>query len=464
MNNSFLTDFLMISSPLALTFLAILLILFALMFLLKKKHVNFSIRTIIGTVIGIILGVVIQIVAKTPDNPLDIVWINETTKWYSLFGNGFIDLIRMIVIPLIVVSIIHVIISIKNSSNMKELTSKTIFAYIINVLIASTIGIIVANLFRLGLSGNATNVTAEIKEVKNFVDILRNLIPKNPVEAMVNTNIIAVVIFSAFVGVAAKKMSSIYKSQINSFISLIDALHKIIISIAMSIISLIPYAVIPLMANSIAQRGLKSILDVLTFIIALYVGMIIMFGVHLLALSLFGFNPIIYLKKAIAPLFLGFTSRSSLGTLPVAVETLTTSMGATDSTSAFVMGLGTTAGQAGCAGVFGAMVVINVANMSGTPLNFAFYLMTIIVVTVSSFGIAGIPGGGHTVASSVLSGIGLTPFFEYVGPILAVDPILDMGRTCLNINGGLTISLIVDKLLKQINMDKFNDKNLKLDS
>ena len=95
------------------------------------------------------------------------------------------------------------------------------------------------------------------------------------------------------------------------------------------------------MANSIAQRGLKSILDVLTFIIALYVGMIIMFGVHLLALSLFGFNPIIYLKKAIAPLFLGFTSRSSLGTLPVAVETLTTSMGATDSTSAFVMGLGT---------------------------------------------------------------------------------------------------------------------------
>ena len=81
MNNSFLTDFLMISSPLALTFLAILLILFALMFLLKKKHVNFSIRTIIGTVIGIILGVVIQIVAKTPDNPLDIVWINETTKW-----------------------------------------------------------------------------------------------------------------------------------------------------------------------------------------------------------------------------------------------------------------------------------------------------------------------------------------------------------------------------------------------
>ena len=92
--------------------------------ILEEKHISFSIRTIIGTIIGILLGVVIQLVSRTPENPLDITWINETTKWYSLFGNGFIDLIRMIVIPLIVISIIHVIISIKNSSNIKNLTSK----------------------------------------------------------------------------------------------------------------------------------------------------------------------------------------------------------------------------------------------------------------------------------------------------------------------------------------------------
>ncbi len=114
---------------------------------------------------------------------------------------------------------------------------------------------------------------------------------------MVNTNIIAVVIFSAFVGIATKKMASIYKTQISTFVNLIDALHKIIVSIAMSIISLIPYAVIPLMANSIAQRGLKSILEVLTFIVAMYVAMAIMFVVHLIALSIFGLNPIIYLKN-----------------------------------------------------------------------------------------------------------------------------------------------------------------------
>ena len=453
----------MVSSLPTLIFLAILALLFIIMFYLKKKHINFSVRTIIGTLIGIILGVAIQLIVKTPDNPLDIVWVKETTKWYSLFGNGFIDLIRMIVIPLIVVSIIHVIISIKNSSNVRQLTSKTIISYIINVLIASIVGIIVASIFGLGINGNNLTSSTEIAEVKNFVDILRNLIPKNPIESMVNTNIIAIVVFSAFIGVPAKKMSSIYKSHIDSFVNLIDALHKIIISVAMSIISLVPYAVIPLMANSIAQRGLKSILDVLTFIIALYVGVIAMFIVHLLALWLFGFSPAIYLKKVITPLFLAFTSRSSLGTLPVAVETLTKSMGVTDSTSAFVMGLGSTAGQAGCAGVFGAMVVITIANMSGTPLTFAFYLMTVIVVTVSSFGIAGIPGGGHTVASSVLSGTGLSSFFEFVGPILAIDPVLDMGRTCLNVNGALTISLIVDKSLKQIDMKTFNDKTIKLD-
>lgn len=462
MNNSFLSDFLMISSPLSLIFLGLLILLFFFMLFLKKKRVNFSIRTIIGTVIGIILGITIQLLAKTPESPMDITWIKETTKWYSLFGNGFIDLIRMIVIPLIMLSIIHVIVSIKNSANMKELTSKTIIAYLINVFIASIVGILIANLFKLGVSSNVVNSNYEIKEVKNFIDILRNLIPKNPIDSMVNTNVIAIVIFSAFIGVAAKKMSSIYKTQINSFINLVDALHKVIISVAMSIINLVPYAVIPLMTNSIAQRGMKSAVEVLRFIIALYVAVIIMFCIHLIALYLFGFNPIKYLKKAVAPLFLAFTSRSSMGTLPVAVETLTKSMGASDSTSAFVMGLGTTAGQAGCAGIFGAMVVINTANMSGISLDFAFYFMTVIVVTVTSFGIAGVPGGGHTVASSVLSGTGLTSSFEYVGPILAVDPILDMGRTFLNINGAITVSLIVDKSLNQLNMETFKDENIKL--
>lgn len=462
MENSFLTSFLMISSPLSLTFLAVLILLFVLMYFLKKQKVSFSIRTIIGTVIGVIIGIAIQLIGKTPENPMDITWIKETTKWYSLFGNGFIDLIRMIVIPLIVVSIIYVIISIKNSSNMKQLTSKTVIAYVVNVFIACIIGIIIANLFNLGSSSTLSNSSYEIKEIKSFVDIIRNLIPKNPVDSMVNTNVIAIVIFSAFVGIAAKKMSSIYKTQIDSFVKLIEALHKIIISIAMSIINLVPYAVIPLMTNSIAQRGMKSALDVITFIIALYVAVAIMFVVHLIALYLFGYNPLTYLKKAVAPLFLAFTSRSSVGTLPVAVETLTNSMGITDSTAAFVMGLGTTAGQAGCAGIFGAMVVMNTANMSGMALTFSFYLMTIIVVTVSSFGIAGIPGGGHTVASSVLSGTGLTSSFEYVGPILAVDPILDMGRTLLNINGALTVSLIVDKSLKQVNMETFNNKDIKL--
>ncbi len=463
MDNSFLTDFLMISSPIALSFLVILILLILFMIYLKQKHISFSVRTIIGIVIGVVLGIIIQLMAKTPQDPLSITWVNETTKWYSLLGNGFIDLIRMIVIPLIVVSIIHTIISIKNTSSISKLTSKTIIAYIVNVLIASIIGIVVASIFKLGVNENSIGSTTQIAKVKNFVDILRNLIPKNPIEAMVNTNIIAIVIFSAFIGIAAKKMSSIYKTQIASFTDLIEALHKIIISIAMTIIDLVPYAVIPLMSNSIAQRGLKSILDVLTFIIALYIAMIAMFIVHLLALWVFGFSPVTYLKKVVAPLFLAFTSRSSLGTLPVAVETLTKSMGVTDSTSAFVMGLGSTAGQAGCAGVFGSMVVIKIANMSSTPLNFAFYLMAIIVVTVSSFGIAGIPGGGYTVASSVLSGTGLSPFFEFVGPTLAVDPVLDMGRTCLNVNGGLTISLIVDKSLKQIDMKTFNNENLKLD-
>ena len=139
-------------------------------------------------------------------------------------------------------------------------------------------------------------------------------------------------------------MGKIYAKKMETFNKLIEASHKIIVSITMSIINLMPYAIIPLLANTIAQRGIKSILDVILFIVALYIAVIIMFLVHMILLSVFGFNPITYIKKAIPVLILAFTSRSSLGCLPVTIETLE-SMGCNSSTSTFVSSLGSTTGM-----------------------------------------------------------------------------------------------------------------------
>ena len=463
MENSFLTSFLMISSPLSLTFLAVLILLFVLMYFLKKQKVSFSVRTIIGTIIGVILGVVIQLIGKTPENPMEVTWINETTKWYSLFGNGFIDLIRMLVIPLIVVSIIHIIINMKQYTKIKQLTIYTIVTLFATVIISAFVGIAVAYLFKLGVNSNASIEISKANEIKSLVDIIRNLIPKNPIEAMSKSNVIAVVIFSIFVGVGAKKMSKPFAKTMESFSNLIEALHKIIISITMTVINLMPYAVVPLLANTIAQKGIKSILDVILFIIALYISVIIVFIIHLLLLALFKYNPITYIKKSFPLLLLAFTSRSSLGCIPMTLETLE-SLGGNKSTSTFVASLGATTGMNGCAGVFPGMIVIMIANMTGTQINLSFLVMSLLVITISSIGIAGVPGTSTTSASINLSAVGLGQYFDLTSPILAIDPLLDMARTMLNVNGVTVTSLIVDKKLNQIDMNKFNDMNLKIDN
>lgn len=463
MDNTFLKDFLMISSPSTIVWLLVLVILFALMVFLKKKHISLSNRMLIGTGLGILLGLAIQFIAKFPDNPLDITWINESTKWYSLFGNGFIDLIRMIVVPLIIISIIHIIINMKQSAKIKKLTIYTLIVLFSTVAIASLIGIGVASIFKLGINSNITSGTAEIKEVKSLIDVFRELIPQNPIAAMSNSNVIAVVIFSIFIGTAAKKMNKAFSKTMEVFNKLIDASHKIIISVTMTIINLMPYAVIPLLANTIAQRGVKSILDVILFIVALYIATILMFIVHMLLLTMFGFNPITYIKKSFSLLLLAFTSRSSLGCIPVTIETLN-SLGCNESTSTFIASFGATTGMNGCAGIFPGMLIVMVANITGNPINPSFLIMALIVITISSIGIAGVPGTATTSASINLSAVGFGQYFDLTSPVLAVDPVLDMARTAININGVLTTSLIVDKKLKQVNMDIFNDMSKKMDN
>ena len=463
MENNFLSKFLMISSFNTLIWIFILIAIFIFMFMIKKKQISFSNRMLIGTGVGILLGLSIQFISKFPENPTQVTWINESTKWFSLFGNGFIDLIRMLVIPLIVVSIIHIIINMKQYTKIKQLTIYTIVTLFATVIISAFVGIAVAYLFKLGVNSNASIEISKANEIKSLVDIIRNLIPKNPIEAMSKSNVIAVVIFSIFVGVGAKKMSKPFAKTMESFSNLIEALHKIIISITMTVINLMPYAVVPLLANTIAQKGIKSILDVILFIIALYISVIIVFIIHLLLLALFKYNPITYIKKSFPLLLLAFTSRSSLGCIPMTLETLE-SLGGNKSTSTFVASLGATTGMNGCAGVFPGMIVIMIANMTGTQINLSFLVMSLLVITISSIGIAGVPGTSTTSASINLSAVGLGQYFDLTSPILAIDPLLDMARTMLNVNGVTVTSLIVDKKLNQIDMNKFNDMNLKIDN
>lgn len=459
MNNVFFKEFLKISDVKTIIFLVVLgVILFALNKLPKKKF-SFSAKVMIATVVGLILGLVIQFTAGFPNNPMELTFVAETTLWYSLLGGGFISFIRMLVIPLVMVSIIHVIINMKEDAKLGALVKRTLVITLMMVAISVALGIFLGKTFNVGHVEQA--VAAEgvnkIREVKNIVDTLKALIPANPVEAMVNLNIVGLVIFSAMLGVAAKRMSKKYMEIVSPFFALINAMQKIIVSMAMSIIKWMPLAVVPLLANTIAQKGISAIVEVSKFILVLYFAVAVMFVIQMIAVAMFGLNPITYVKKCISLLILAFTSRSSVGCLPVTISTLTNKLGVSESTASFVGSFGTTAGMQGCAGIFPALTIVFVTNMSGHSVDLTLIVMSIIVVSIGSLGIAGIPGTATMAASVGLSGTGLAGLFPLVNPILAIDPIIDMPRTMLNVIGSVTNAIMVDKSLGQINLSVYND-------
>ncbi|MEG0236958.1 cation:dicarboxylate symporter family transporter [Cetobacterium sp.] len=463
MNNVFFEQFLMISDLKTVGFLVALLVILFLINMLPKKKFNFSAKVMVATVVGLILGLAIQFVAGFPENPMELTFVKETTLWYSLLGGGFISLIRMLVIPLVMVSIIHVIINMKEDANLGDLVKRSLIITLVMVAISVGVGLLLGNLFEVGkVSTDAVQAVAteggrKIREVSNIVDTLKALIPSNPVEAMVKLNIVGLVIFSAVVGVAAKRMSKKYMDTVKPFFDLINASQKIIVSMAMSIIRWMPLAVVPLLANTIAQKGIGAIAEVGKFIAVLYLATAVMFVIQMIAVSFFGLNPFTYVKKSISLMILAFTSRSSVGCLPVTISTLTNKLGVSESTASFVASFGTTAGMQGCAGIFPALTIVFVTNMSGHPIDATLIVMSIIVVAISSLGIAGIPGTATMAASVALSGTGLAAMFPLINPILAIDPIIDMPRTMLNVIGSVTNALMVDKSLGNLNHEVYQD-------
>ena len=455
-DSSFLSQFLMITDIKTVIFIAVLIGTFFIVKQFEKKKIKFSTRTIYATIIGLILGVIIQLVAGLPENPSEVTWLQEVTKWYGLFGSGFMDLLKMLVVPMVFVSILRVIINMGEGDDLGKLTFRSLGMLLMTTAIAAIVGIVVGNVMKLGVGTDVVASTeTELREITPLVDTLRGLLPSNPVASMADGNIVAIIIFATFLGLAVKRLSKKYLDVIKPFIDLVEAFYKIIVSVAMTVIKFMPYAVVALLANTITARGLSSMISVVQFIVALYISVAIMFVIHLVIVAINGLNPITYIKNAAEPLLLAFTSRSSLGTLPVTIDALTKNQGVEEGVASFTASLGANMGMNGCAGIYPALMAVTIANMAGVEMNASFYAMLLVVITISSLGIAGLPGTATMAVSVVLSGVGIGAHFPLAGGILAIDPILDMGRTMLNVNGSTTTAVVVGKSLNKLNKETF---------
>jgi L-cystine uptake protein TcyP (sodium:dicarboxylate symporter family) len=448
----------MISDWKTILMMVVLVGTFAIIKACEKKNISFTKRTIIATTIGLAIGVVVQLAAGTPDDPSKVAWMAETSKWYHLFGSGFMSILKMIVVPMVFVSILRVIISMAEGEDLSSLTFKSLGTIMSMTAIAGVVGIVVGKAMGLGLGYQTVyDKATNINEIQPIVDTFLALLPSNPIEAMATTNVVGVIIFAAFLGIAIRRQNKKYREVIKPFVDLVEATYKIIMSVAMTIIKLMPYAIVAMLATTIIDNGIATLMPVLEFIVAIYIAIIIMFAIELVALAVFGLNPITYIKKVTDPLLLGFTSRSTLGTLPVSIKTMTNKLGLEENLGSFVGGLGANIGLAACAAIFPALVCVMITNMVGIQMDATFYAMLFVVIAISAFGIAGIPGTATVAVSVVLSAMGMGDYFPLIGAILAVDPIIDMGRTLLNVNSGIVESLIVGKLTGKIDMKVYNE-------
>lgn len=460
MDKQFFQMFLMFSQ---IQTVAIITILFVIFYILKKmrdKKVNFSLRMLFALFIGLGFGFALQYLAQFPDSKeaSTIIWYNEAKHWFGFVSSIFVAFIKMLVIPLVGICIVKVIIEIDKNIKISSLLSISLFWILFSTAIAASLGILLAYNFQLGDNFTVHEGTRQIREIQTFSSIILGLIPSNIISVMNKENIIAIVIFAFFVGICAKKVSKKeeYTQTFQTFENFVLVFYNIMMNMTATVIRFMPYAVVCMMANVLLSNGFEAIKTAGIFIILIYIAMFIMFGVHFLLLASQGLNPIKYAKKAFPVWLFAFSSRSSLGTLPMTTSTLQNKFGVNPAVANFVASIGTTTGLNGCAGYFPAMAAIFVAFATHTPIDFTFALMIVLVAVIGSLGIAGVPGSATMAASIMLAGIGFGNNFVMLSLILAIDPIIDMARTASNVSGAMTSALCTAKNLKAIDKEIYN--------
>ena len=403
---------------------------------------NFNVRSFIALFLGIGLGCAFKSVILR----YHVVHLPYLESALSFVANAYIDLLKMLIVPLIITSIINAVANLRQHQGryLTEISLKSVAILLIMTAISAWIGFAIAAWMHLGedlnLSGHVLNMPVVHQDLaQTFLSML----PSNPIKAMAANNVIAVVVFALFLGVAVIQAHRLDKAKTDAFVGFIESAFHVVKRLAAMVISLTPYGVLALLIEMVMQQGLSTLMEMIHYVGAIYLAMLFVLGMHFLILLYFKVTPARYLKNVWRALFVAFTTRSSFGTLPVTMSSLSDRMKVAPSVANFVPGIGATLGMNACAGIFPAMVVVMTLNYIGQPITFEIFLLVGLFNMIASLGLSGLPGTAYVAAGVTLSSLGLP--FTLIPLVQGVDPIVDMGRTMTNINGVMTTAIAVDK-------------------
>jgi L-cystine uptake protein TcyP (sodium:dicarboxylate symporter family) len=448
--------------------IALFLGLIAILYRMQQKQVSFSKRVFAALGLGLIFGLILnQVYGITSEVTSDSI------NWFNIVGSGYVKLLQMIVMPLIFVSIVVAFTKLKLTKNIGKISVLVIGILLGTTAISAAIGIGVALGFGLdgieldqGAAETARNEllkprAAAVQEMTLPQQIVEFL-PSNPFQDLTGarpTSTIAVLIFAAIIGLAYLGVNRRDPEQGAFFAKIIDTLYAITMRVVTLILRLTPYGILAIITKVAATSDYDAIAKLGKFVIASYVALILMFIVHLLLLMLAKLNPSQYVKKAFPTLTFAFTSRTSAGTLPLNIKTQTKDLGVSEGIANFAASFGLSIGQNGCAGIYPAMLAVMVAPAAGVdPISFSFILTLILVVAISSFGVAGVGGGATFAALIVLSVMNLP--VAIVGLLISVEPLIDMGRTALNVSGSMTAGVLTSKATGELDTAVYAQKEL----
>lgn len=424
----------------------------------RKGGASVSSNVLLSVLIGVVLGGLMQAAWG-----LGSAAVTGTMTWVGVVGGIYVRLLQMVVVPLVFISILAAVTKLHDAKALGAISGGVLGVLLVTTALSAGIGIAVTNLFGLraeGLVRGARELergtymeTRAVEAAKlDLPSLIQSMVPTNIFADLTgarSTSIMGVVVFAAMLGFAALALKR-DKPEVGARVQTgIDTLQQLILRLVRMVLRLTPYGVLALMTRVVATSNVDDVYNLGGFVVASYVGLTIILLLHAAILTGTGLNPVRFYQKVLPVLTFAFTSRSSAATIPLSVETQVSRLGVAPAIANFSASFGATIGQNACAGLYPAMLAVMIAPGAGVdPTSMSFIASLIGVATLGSVGIAGVGGGATFAAIVVLSALNLP--VALAGLLISVEPLIDMGRTAVNVSGSMTAGTVTSKLLGQL--------------
>lgn len=418
----------------------------------KKKKLGLTTKIFIALIAGAVFGIVLHYLIPASSVKDDII----VGGVLHVIGQGFIRLMKMLVVPLVFCSIVCGSMSIGDTKKLGTVGVRTLIFYLCTTALAVTVALTIGNIIDPGKGLDMTQVQANAADVAemqatSLTDTLLNIIPDNPIGSLANGNMLQIILFALIVGVILAKLGERTETVGNFF----SQFNDIMMEMTMMVMSLAPIGVFCLISKTFAGIGFSAFLPLAKYMLGVMIALLIQcFIVYLGLLKIFtGLSPFKFIRNFFPVMAFAFSTATSNATIPMSIDTLARKMGVSKRISSFTIPLGATINMDGTAIMQGVAVVF-AAQAFGINLSITDYITVIGTATLASIGTAGVPSVGLVTLTMVFNSVGLP--VEAIGLIMGIDRILDMSRTAVNITGDAVCTTIVAHQNKALDREVFN--------